>query len=204
MSIRQYIKKEKKFIPLILFFMLLGCLVALWSNAWDKETDKSILSASLFVSFLSLAGTLYLTIEIAIESRMFNQNKLLSDYTTRFSNDANIRKVIDWLIAISDKDKNEVITKFYPQKTKDDTERAIEKPTLYEKERFMRFFTELNIQIKNKQLKEEDVRELFSFYALMFSRVEHLDNDVFDYKKDCAGFVDFVDLMKKNKEQINN
>lgn len=180
----------------MIFFFILGYAMVRWNVLWSNETEKSIMATALFMSVLSLFSTLYFTVEIALKRESATQNKLLSEYCARFSTDPSIRKVVEWLIAISDIDKNDVITRFYPEKSKDDKGNSIEKPSLYEKERFMRFFVELNIQIKNKQLNERDVNELFSFYAMMFSKVEHVDNDVFDYRKDCSGFREYVEAIK--------
>ncbi len=170
-----YIRMGKRYIPALLAF-LFGSLCATWYNLFANETTNSIAATSLFVSITTLFMTTYVMVENAVELRNTNKKKLLSDYSNRFSCDPAIQKVVRWLFAITDIDSNEI--KVYTKRSKDNKGNPIEEPASFEKERFLVFLTELNIQIREKQLEKDDVRKLFSLYALLFNKTQESDNTI--------------------------
>lgn len=179
----------KRYIPALLAF-LFGSLCATWYNLFANETTNFIAATSLFVSMTTLFVTTYVMIENAIELRNTNKKKLLSDYSNRFSCDSSVQKVVRWLFAITDLDSNEI--KVYPKRSKDDKGNPIEKPTSFEKERFLVFLTELNIQIRENQLEKEDVKKIFSPYVLLFNKAQESDNTIiFSLRKDS----DYSELL---------
>ena len=74
--------------------------------------------------------------------------KVLSEYNKRYSEDSNIVKVVKYL-----------------QDYKKSNSYICPKLTKHEVQMFMRFFEELEIQIIHGRIDEEDVFELFSYYA---------------------------------------
>lgn len=190
---------KKRYLPLCFIIFLIGILCAIWYKLWLNETDKSLMAASLFISFIALFISSYITIENAIELRSYNKRKLFSDYCVRFSNDQNIKKVAEWLLAIAEFDSNGNILNVYPKRLKDDKGRTIIEPTYFEKERFFNFLKELNIQIKNRQLEKEDVNNLFSIYASLFYKVKLADDKTIYYMQSNADLADFPsELFKHN------
>ena len=113
----------------------------------------------------------YFIVENAIESRNNNKKKLFSEYCARFSSNQNICKVAEWLLAIAEFDSNGILINVYPKRVNDNKGRTIIEPTYFEKKCFGDFLIELNIQIKSKQLKKEDVRKYLFPYALIFKKV---------------------------------
>lgn len=160
--------------------IVLGILCATWESIWANKPAETIMAATLFLSILSMIITSYIAIENAIELRSERRKKLLSDYCTRFSNEQ--RKVAEWLLNICEIDSDSNV-KILDSKI---SQYSSKEPTLFEKERFMEFFIELNIQIKNKQIEKEDARKLFSFYALLFDNVTKFDNQTLYSKREVS------------------
>lgn len=163
----------------------MGILCATWENYWINKPTETIMTATLFVSVLSMIMTSYITIENAIELRSERRKKLFSDYCARFSNDQCVSKVAEWLLTISklDFDGNvEIMDSKYLQHSKN----FAKEPTLFEKERFMDFLIELNVQIKNKQIEKEDAIKVFSIYTRLFDNVIKSDNRINHFKRDVT------------------
>jgi hypothetical protein len=170
--------------------VLLAVLYGAWDILFVNETANTIATTSLLISVTALFITTYITIENSVELRNTNKKKLLSDYCNRFSSDPIVQKVARWLWDITDMNFDEI--KVYPKKSKDDKGNHIEEPNSFEKGRFLVFLTELNIQTKNKQLEKEDVRKIFSLYALLFNKAQKNDNvTIYSLWKDC----DYSELL---------
>lgn len=93
-----------------------------------------------------------------------NMAKVLSEYNNRYSNDCNIVKVVKYLNYRNEGGKNNNF--------------PAAKPSNYEVEMFMRFFEELEVQIKAGRLKEEDVFNLFTYYAAKIHSDANLRNEL--------------------------
>ena len=153
---------------------LFGVMCAAWPDLWKNETANTLTAFSLFISIIALFISNYFIVEKAIESRTNNKKRLFSDYCARFSSNQNLCIVAEWLLTISEIGNG--VIKVYPNRMKNCKSRAITEPTYFEQKCFLNFLIELNIQIKNKQLEKEDVRKIFSLYALIFKEVLLAEN----------------------------
>ena len=106
--------------------------------------------------------------------------KVFSEYNKRYSEDPNIVKVVKYLNYI---DVNGTTNN--PHR---------EKPSNYEVEMFMRFFEELELQISNNRLNEQDVLDLFVYYAKIIDENEELRRNL--------GITDYEENWKKYKSLI--
>ncbi len=114
--------------------------------------------------------------------------KVLSEYNKRYSEDPNIVKVVKYL-----QDYKNIDSYICPKLTK------------HEVQMFMRFFEELEIQIIHRRIDEEDVFELFTYYASILNKNSEIIiflgikyNNV--YWSNYKNLVDRYDkYIKKNK-----
>ena len=172
----EFVKELYNNLPLCVVMCLFGVMCALWPDLWKNETANTLTAFSLFISIIALFISNYFIVEKAIESRTNNKKRLFSDYCARFSSNQNLCKVAEWLLTIAEYDSNGILNNVYPNRVKNDKGRAITEPTYFEQKCFLDFLIELNIQIKNKQLEKEDVRQIFSPYALIFNEVLQAEN----------------------------
>jgi len=170
----KFVKGLYKDLPLYVVMCLFGVMCAAWPDLWKNETANTLTAFSLFISIIALFISNYFIVEKAIESRTNNKKRLFSDYCARFSSNQNLCKVAEWLLTISEIENG--VVKLYPNRMKNDKGRAITEPTYFEQKCFLNFLIELNIQIKNKQLEKEDLRKIFSSYALIFKEVLQAEN----------------------------
>ncbi len=185
---------KKEHIPLCIFIFFLGLIIPGWFNFWQSDGNETIMATTLFVSIVNFFLCAYITVENAVEKRKGNKKKCFSDYCARFSSDPNLKKVAEWLLAITELDSNGNIANVYPQKTKDEKGHAILKPSPFENGRFCDFLVELNIQIKSEQIEKEDAKKVFSFYAFSFAKVLQEDEMV-SYSK--RKYSDFSELLTR-------
>lgn len=185
---------KKEHIPLCIIIFFLGLIIPGWFNFWQSEGNEKIMAMTLFVSIVNFFLSAYIAVENAVEKRKGNKKKCFSDYCARFSSDPNLKKVAEWLLAITELDSNGNISEVYPQKTKDEKGFAILKPTVFEKERFCDFLVELNIQIKSEQIEKEDAKKVFSFYAFSFAKVLQ-EGEMVSYSK--RKYSDFSELLTR-------
>ncbi len=110
--------------------------------------------------------------------------QVFSEYNKRYSEDPNIVKVVKYLNYI-DLDG----TIHNPHQ---------EKPSNYEVEMFMRFFEELELQIRYGRLNEKDVLDLFVYYANKININKELRNHlgVTDYEKNWSIFISLMNRIK--------
>ena len=170
----KFVKGLYKDLPLYVVMCLFGVMCAAWPDLWKNETANTLTAFSLFISIIALFISNYFIVEKAIESRTNNKKRLFSDYCARFSSNQNLCIVAEWLLTISEIENG--VIKVYPNRMNNCKSRAITEPTYFEQKCFLNFFIELNIQIKNKQLEKEDVRKIFSLYALIFKEVLLAEN----------------------------
>lgn len=190
----QIYRMKKEHIPLCIFIFFLGLIIPGWFNFWQSDGNETIMATTLFVSIVNFFLCAYIAVENAVEKRKGNKKKCFSDYCARFSSDPNLKKVAEWLLAITELDSNGNIANVYPQKTKDEKGHAILKPSPFENERFCDFLVELNIQIKSEQIEKEDAKKVFSFYAFSFAKVLQEDNLV-SYNR--RKYSDFSELLTR-------
>lgn len=162
---------------LVIVFALFGALCASWYDIWSVEKTETIMATTLFVSIINLFFSGYIAVENAVELRNRSKKRLFGDYCSRFSNDICLKKVAEWLMAISTLDTNSIVKHNYFRyhKVKGRKGEIIQSPTLFEIEKFCEFLVELNIQIKNEQIDGKDARKMFSSYARMLSKVINSD-----------------------------
>lgn len=180
-----------KSLPLCVIMLLLGVICAMGRDLWINETANTLMGSSLLLSLIALVVSNYFIVENARELRTNSKKKLFGDYCARFSSNQNICKVTEWLLNIAEFDSNG-ITNVYPQKLYDAKGRAITEPTYFEKKCFGDFLIELNIQVKNKQLEKEDVKNYFSLYALIFNKVLQAESNKNCYMWNFANFSDIL------------
>lgn len=117
------------------------------------------------------------------------RTKLLCEYNHRYSVDKHIECVIEWMLQIAIMDESGNII---------GVNRQIKNipPNIHQKEMFMRFFEELQLQIEKRKLNKQDVKKLFSYYALVFDKIEEYHCDITDYNKiEWETFRNFVKQM---------
>ena len=126
----------------------------------DKFTD---LLMALFAAI-----TLFYTYMQYKDYRKREKSEVLGQYNERYSRDEHVNKVVDYIIRHME------------------GEYIIKKPTTHDAEMFMRFFEEMQIQIDNDRLDENQVFDLFAYYAMVFDADERLRNNlgIEDYDKD--------------------
>ena len=190
----QIYRMKKEHIPLCIFIFFLGLIIPGWFNFWQSDGNETIMATTLFVSIVNFFLCAYIAVENAVEKRKGNKKKCFSDYCARFSSDPNLKKVAEWLLAITELDSNGNIANVYPQKTKDEKGHEILKPSPFENERFCDFLVELNIQIKSEQIEKEDAKKVFSFYAFSFAKVLQED-DLVSYNR--RKYSDFSELLTR-------
>ena len=103
-------------------------------------------------------------------------------FNERYSNDKNIKEVVEYLIMYEDyKTKRGLL---YPSPS----------PSVYQKEIFLRFFEELQIAIEAKSLSKNIVYDMFAHYALVADKHKYF---VSDYNNNCwHRFHSFIKEMK--------
>lgn len=123
-----------------------------------------------------------------------NQAQVLSEYNQRYTEDRNVVKVVKYLNYY---DENGAVNNPIPAK-----------PSNYEVEMFMRFFEELNEQIKKNRISEECVYNLFVYYAFKIDKDENLRHQFGvtdeDYSQHWDGFKEITKNYEKYKEAKNH
>lgn len=149
---------------------------------------SSIANIGIFVT--SLAAALFAVLEYN-RHKQEQRTKLLCEYNQRYSTDRNIESIIEWMLQIAlTNDEGDIIG--VNKNIKNNP------PGIHKKEMFMRFFEELYMQIKDGRLNENNIKRMFSYYALRFATYEDFRSDIKDYEKDeWSDFREFVKLMKE-------
>lgn len=128
-------------------------------NAFSIMDGVSIILASL-----TLMGTIY---EYQAHRKRVKA-EVLGQYNERYSRDEHVNNVVDYIIRYMD---GKAIFRL---------------PTTHDAEMFMRFFEEMQIQIEEDRLVEEQVYELFAYYAIAFDVNDNIRRNlgINDYEKD--------------------
>ena len=118
--------------------------------------------------------------------------KLLCEYNQRYSNDCNIKIVIEWMLKVAvTNEKGDIVG----------VNLAISnyEPSINTKEMFMRFFEELYIQMDVGNLKKDEVHDLFAYYAIKFDNFKEYHNKVTDY----TSYEEVQKLSDSEKNNVN-
>lgn len=123
------------------------------------------------------------------------QTNLLCNYNQRYSENNDIRKVIEWIHGVVVIDKKGEVVDVDVQLTKST-------PSLNEKEMFMRFFEEIEIQLVKNKMEPNSVFRLFAYYPLLMNRFSELRQDVTDYNSKKE--LDEIDNIENKKRMELN
>ena len=168
---------------IIVFFVVIAitascCCVKMFYPELNIGNYADLLTAIIAIFALIITLSEYLSAKDAKQAQVF------SEYNKRYSEDANIIKVVKYL---NFHDKGGKINNPVPVK-----------PSNYEVEMFMRFFEELELQIQYNRLCEKDVIDLFIYYAdLLYNDVE-LRSDL--GVTDLENWDTFIALMQRKKD----
>ena len=113
---------------------------------WNEVIETFATSTSALVASLSLVVAVYAVLHAKKEYERALKNKqseVLAQYNERYSNNDSIRKVIEYITYSND-----------------------DRPTVYDKEMFLRFFEELELMIERGYLTKKDVGDLFAYYFM--------------------------------------
>lgn len=185
--------KTFKLLVCPLAFLLVGFVVLFFiSRCIVHENDSSLFNGLTAITNAGILLTSIYALYYAIreyEKRLEEEKtRILCEYNQRYASDPNIASVINWILEISTFEDDNRIRKI-------DVNKASKHPSVYEKELFMRFFEELQMQIEKGTIEKYIVKEMFGFYAVKFSLHKELRSDIKDYEKDeWKGFREFVSL----------
>ena len=135
-----------------------------------------------FLSSISNIGTLlvsvialvYAILEYRRHKKSVSTN-LLCQYHQRYVSDKNIESVIQYMLRTAKVDENGEIVGF------DETKASGSDPGIYEKEIFMRFYEELQLQIDDGNIDNDIARDMFSYYVLKFDEIKDFHKEITDY-----------------------
>lgn len=129
---------------------------------WNEIIQTLATSVSALVAVLSLGVALIAVWYTNKEYKRAVRNKqseVLAQYNERYSTNEQIRKVVEYM------------TSNNPE---------VEKPTVNDKEMFLRFFEELELMVQRRYLELKDVGDLFSYY-FMIVWCQEKDSFFWDY-----------------------
>ena len=118
------------------------------------------------------------------------RTKLLCEYNQRYADNTDLRNVIKWMLKVAILNEEGDIIDAEPNRLSD-------RPGIYEKEMFMRFFEELNIHMKSGNISKTEACKLFSYYAIKFGEIKNFRLDITDYKTED----ELSDLKKKMEKE---
>lgn len=123
-------------------------ILACCAESWNDTIQSLATSVSAIVASLSLVVTIITVIIAYREYKKIRKKEkcdILTKYNERYTNDPSIRIVID---------------SYLDKKTE-------KRPTVNEKELFLRFFEELEVMIIEDYISEKHVHDFFSYYFLV-------------------------------------
>lgn len=82
-----------------------------------------------------------------------NKHAVMAEYNQRYNDDKNIEAVVKYLIRFLENKETE-------------NEKDSKALTIYQKEMFMRFFEELQLQVENNRIGEGKIEDFFAYYAV--------------------------------------
>ena len=160
----------------------IGILIVMYNV--DSDNSRSIAYASLSAVIVSLVAFMLNYTESERKEKT-DCNNILCHYSERYSTDANIKRVVSWMLRNMNDNGSLKIDRYRT---------TIGEPNLYQKEMFMRFFEEVKVQMDNGKLSHKDVKRLFSYYALKFNDYHFFRKGIVDYKtsEDWEDFRQFI------------
>ena len=156
--------------------------ILLLNLSFEKEKPTDIILAILAIT------TLFCTFMEYSHHRKREKADVLGQYNERYSRDEHVNSVVNYLACY----KDNMIPK--------------DRPCLHDVEMFMRFFEEMEIQIKEDRLDEKYVYDLFSYYAIELGGNEKLrlllgvESD--DYQSNWKNYICFVDRMVRIRKSF--
>lgn len=161
----------------------------------------SIVSAEMVTAISTVISTFIAAITVFYVWKQYRkhmieeQTNLLCNYNQRYSENNDIRKVIEWIHGVVVIDKKGEVVDVDVQLTKST-------PSLNEKEMFMRFFEEIEIQLVKNKMEPNSVFRLFAYYPLLMNRFSELRQDVTDYNSKKE--LDEIDNIENKKRMELN
>ena len=161
----------------------------------------SIVSAEMVTAISTVISTFIAAITVFYVWKQYRkhlieeQTNLLCNYNQRYSENNDIRKVIEWIHGVVVIDKKGEVVDVDVQLTKST-------PSLHEKEMFMRFFEEIEIQLVKNKMEPNSVFRLFAYYPLLMNRFSELRQDVTDYNSKKE--LDEIDNIENKKRMELN
>lgn len=159
------------FIIVVMVFLFAFCLVAPLTNEWSGSLQAFAVVGALLISLFAL---IYAKKEYEYHKKC-ERTTLLCTYLDRYANTETIRKVICYILDTAVLDEKGNIVGMDPDKPSDSV------PMLREKELFMHFFEEIQLQINNGMIDKNDAFDLMGYYCGIFHRVEGYHRDITDY-----------------------
>lgn len=114
--------------------------------------DKIVIIIEVLQLVLAIMG---LAIAYFEYCKHTNQNKyaVMSEYNKRYNDDKNIEAVVKYLI-------------WFLEGNSSGKEQVPDIPTVYQKEMFMRFYEELQLQVENNRIGKGKIEDFFAYYAV--------------------------------------
>lgn len=143
----------------------------------EKPSDAILTLLALISLIVTCIGYYY--------HRQRDKAEVLGQYNERYSRDEHVKKVVDYIIHYMDGKK------------------VASLPSTHDAELFMRFFEEIEIQIKEDRMDEQQVYSLFAYYAIRLGEDEKtrlslgISKDEYDKSNEWKYFKEFVNRMIK-------
>ena len=154
-------------------FMIIAVIIVIYNVVSISVLDASIAQAiGSLLSALVAIGVSYFGVKEYDKHIKDKKADMLCQYSQRYATDMNIKKVVDWMLRNMNDNGSLKVS---------DHRTTEGEPNVFEKEMFMRFFEELYAQMKRGYLRDDDVKKMFSYYALKFNDYKFFRNSITDY-----------------------
>jgi hypothetical protein len=179
------------YVSIICFFVIL----TVYLISCIKQCVNLSVLADVVTAIITLFAFVWATKEYDLHKETLKA-KVLSEYNKRYTEDPNIVRVVRYL-----------------QNYRDSNSYQCYKLTKQEIQMFMRFFEELKVQINHGRIDEEDVFELFTYYASYLNeKREIIDslgikyNNVYwsNYISLVVNYDEYIKNKKEKNKSINN
>ena len=150
-----------------------------------KQCVNLSVLADVVTAIITLFAFVWATKEYDLHKETLKA-KVLSEYNKRYTEDPNIVRVVRCL-----------------QNYRDSNSYQCYKLTKQEIQMFMRFFEELKVQINHGRIDEEDVFELFTYYASYLNEKREII-DSLGIKYNNVYWSNYISLVVKYDEYIKN
>lgn len=171
--------KRKIFVCFLLSFIVLVIIFACYKLLpFSVQVSSSLQALSVCGALIISVAALIYAIKEYVHYKRSTRATLLCHYLERYANEKSIIKVINYIIDSAKVDKTGQIIGY------EHNNKNIKNPTVLEKEMFMHFFEELQLQIDEKLLEQSKVIDLLGYYAGIFHRIEGFHKDITDYNNE--------------------